>query len=198
MSNTTPKNLILLCGELLTDGEKSQEKNGEAYREYSMKITLPSGTDVLPVLIAKSQIDETVIKGAVISVTGKLLSLDIGDERQVLKVLVGEVYAGETEITSGIFLTGKILKKPYVYSLESGERAEFHLLVETEEGDSVRVPVSCAGDTIATAKGLREGDVVSVLGQLHSYEYLDLNGSAADTYTAYEVEILTFTSVSFS
>ena len=197
MSNTTPENLILLCGELLTDGDVSHDKNGDVYREYSMKITLPSGTDVLPVLIHAAQIDDTVVKGAVISVTGKLLSFTTDDERQVLKVLVGEVYAGETEITSVIFLTGSVLKKPYVYTLESGERAEFHLSLAVEDGDAVRVPVACSGENVATAKGLRAGDTVSVLGQLHSYEYLDLNAAATDSYTAYEVEILTFTNVSF-
>ena len=194
MPNTTPENLILLCGELLTDGE-SLLLDGAEYQQFSMKITLPTGTDVLPVLIAKQQVDDTVIKGAVISVTGKIISLE-KDEAQVLTVLVGEVYAGETEITSGIFLTGTVSQKPYVYSLESGERAEFHLSVASENGESIRVPVACGSDNISVAKSLREGDSVSLLGQLHSYEYLNLDGSSADSYTAYEVEILTFTNVS--
>ena len=102
----------MLCGELLTDGE-SLLLDGAEYQQFSMKITLPTGTDVLPVLIAKQQVDDTVIKGAVISVTGKIISLE-KDEAQVLTVLVGEVYAGETEITSGIFLTGTVSQKPYV------------------------------------------------------------------------------------
>ena len=196
MPNTTPENLILLCGELLTDGTPIL-LDGAEYQQFSMKITLPTGTDVLPVLIAKEQVDDTVLKGATISVTGKIISLE-KNEAQILTVLVGEVYAGETEITSGIFLTGTILQKPYVYTLESGERAEFHLSIQDESGKNIRVPASCGGDNISVAKGLREGDSVSVLGQLHSYEYLDLDGGNADSYTAYEVEILTFTNVSLS
>ncbi len=196
MPNTTPENLILLCGELMTDGEPCQF-GGVEYQAFSMKVTLPSGTDVLPILIAKDQLDDTVVKGATLSVTGKITTIE-KNEKQTLTVLVGEVYAGETEVTSGIFLTGSVIQKPYVYALESGERAEFHLSVVSESGEAIRVPVSCGGDNISVVKGLREGDSVSVLGQLHSYEYLDLDGGNADSYTAYEVEILTFTNVSLS
>ncbi len=197
MANTTPENLILLCGELLTDGKPFASQDGAEYYAFSIKVTLPTGTDVLPILIAKSQIDDTVIKGAILSVTGKIITCD-KDGIESLTVLVGEVYAGETEITSGIFLTGTVLQKPYVYSLESGERAEFHLSVTGEKGEAIRVPVACAGENISVVKGLREGDTVSLLGQLHSYEYLNLDGSSAESYTAYEVEILTFTNVSLS
>ena len=196
MVNTNPENLILLCGELLSDGE-ALTLDGADYFQFQMKVALPTGTDILPVLIAKAQLDDTVIKGATISITGRLIFRD-KDSVETLTVLVGEVYAGETEITSGIFLTGTVLQKPYAYSLESGERAEFHLSVANGQGGTVRVPVACGSENISVIKGLREGDCISLLGQLHSYEYLNLDGNSADSYTAYEVEILTITNVSLS
>ena len=197
MVNTNPENLILLCGELITDGEPFTNENGVESTAFFMKVTLPTGTDVLPVLIASAQIDDTVVKGATISITGKVITRE-KDGVETLTVQVEEVYAGETEITSGIFLTGTVVQKPYIYSLESGERAEFHLAVAGENGKSIRVPVACGAENIAVVKGLRDGDSVSLLGQLHSYEYLNLDGNTADSYTAYEVEILTFTNVSLS
>lgn len=195
MVNTNPENLILLCGELISDGEPFTNENSAKYNAFFMKVALPTGTDVLPVLIAKAQLDDTVVKGATISITGKVITRE-KDGVETLAVQVEEVYAGETEITSGIFLTGTVVQKPYVYSLESGERAEFHLSVAGENGKTIRVPVACGADNITVVKGLRDGDSVSILGQLHSYEYLNLDGSSADSYTAYEVEILTFTNVS--
>ena len=41
MPNTTPENLILLCGELLTDGAPIL-LDGAEYQQFSMKITLPT------------------------------------------------------------------------------------------------------------------------------------------------------------
>ena len=196
MQNTTPENLILLCGELITDGTFSCLKNGEEFYQFLIKITLPTGVDVLPVLIPKGKLDETVQKGCTISLTGKVVSEEAvsGEEHTlILKVAAEEIYAGETEITSGVFLTGNVIKKPYSYTIENGQRAEFQLAV----GEDViaYVPVAVGGENADVAKGLQLGDTVSVLGQLHSYEYLDLNGDSACTKTAYEVEILAFTAL---
>ena len=197
MPNTTPENLILLCGELITDGTFFNTVSGKDFFEYTMKITLPSGTDLLPVLICNEQIDDTVKKGAVLSVTGKIISFDcpLGENAEpILKVLVEEVYAGETEITSGVFLTGNVIRKPYAFFLDEIERAEFQLAVGSET-DPVYIPVVALGEPASVAKKLQLGDCVSVLGQFHSFEYLDLNNQEATQKTAYEVEILTFTAL---
>ena len=198
MSNTTPENLILLCGELLNNGGFSHTKNGEDFFEYSIKITLPEGTDVLPVLFSQSQIDETIKQGSVLSLTGTLISEEapLGEaEDGRLKILAQEVYAGETEITSGIFLTGNVIRKPYSYFLQDKKRAEFQIAVGKEDGVIVYVPVSASGELATIADTLRLGDTVSILGQLHSYEYLDLQDAESLSKTAYEVEILTFTAL---
>ena len=198
MQNTTPENLILLCGELITDGVFSHTENGEDFFAFSMKITLPSGTDVLPLLINSTQIDDTVKKGAVLSITGKLISEEtsFGEAHDsLLKVLVGEIYAGETEITSGIFLTGNVIKKPYSYTLKEEEHTEFQLAVGTENTPIVYIPVSAHGEGALIAKNLQLGDTISILGQLHSFEYLDISDLGTTSKTAYEVEILTFTAL---
>ena len=158
MQNNTPENLILLCGELLTEGEFAYTKDGADYFEYTMKVTLPSGTDVLPILLAGSLIDDTIVKGSTISLTGKLCSEEraFGAERDlVLKVLVSEVYAGETEITSGVFLTGNVIRKPYSYAFQDGERAEFEIAVGEENAPIAYVPVSVTGDAVSIAKSLK-------------------------------------------
>ena len=197
MQNVAPENLILLCGELTTDGAPVCLGN-ELFLEFVMKITLPTGVDLLPVLIAKAQVDDTVQKGATLSLTGKVFSEEIvnGEERAlVLKVRAEEVYAGETEITSGIFLSGNVIRKPYSYVIGEGERAEFLLSVQGQDGQFTEVPVSANNENATIAKRLQLGDAVSVLGQLHSYQYMDLGERGADTKTAYEVEILRFTAL---
>lgn len=197
MQNNTPENLILLCGELLNSNPVSFTKNEVEYIEFSMKIILPTGTDILPVAIPKHLVDDTVVQGAVISVTGTLFSEEtfVEEEQSLsIKVLVSEVYAGETEITSGVFLTGNVLKKPYSYPINDGKRAEFEITV-ANSSTLARIPVSAIGDCANIAETLQLGDPVSLLGQLHSYEYFDLNGDQSVTKTAYEVEILTFTAL---
>ena len=197
MQNVAPENLILLCGELTTDGAPVCLGN-ELFLEFVMKITLPTGVDLLPILIAKAQVDDTVQKGATLSLTGKVFSEEIlsGAERAlVLKVRAEEVYAGETEITSGIFLSGNVIRKPYSYVIGEGERAEFLLSVQSQDGQFTEVPVSANNENATIAKRLQLGDAVSVLGQLHSYQYMDLGDSEKDTKTAYEVEILRFTAL---
>ncbi len=197
MQNIAPENLILLCGELITDGAPVC-LDGERFLEFSMKITLPTGVDILPVLIAESEVDDTVQKGLTLSLTGKIFSEEVvdGEDRTLLlKVRAEEVYAGETEITSGVFLTGNVIRKPYSYAIGEGERAEFLLSVQGKDGRFTEVPV-CAGDeNVVIAKRLQLGDSVSVLGQLHSYQYMDLSDGGASAKTAYEVEILRFTAI---
>ncbi len=198
MQSVAPENLILLCGELTTDGTPVCTAEGEEYFEFLMKITLPTGVDILPVLIAKQQLDDTVQKGATLSLTGKVFSEEVvdGENRNLLlKVLAEEVYAGETEITSGVFLTGNILRKPYSYAIGEGERAEFQLTVPTVGGQLAYVPIAANAENVAIAKRLQLGDTVSILGQLHSYQYMDLGGGDMDTKTAYEVEVLRFTAL---
>ena len=198
MQNIAPENLILLCGELTTDGTPVVSLDGEECFEFLMKITLPTGVDILPVVIAKRLFDDTMQKGASLSLTGKVFSEEIVDGEEhtlLLKVRAGEVYAGETEITSGIFLTGNVIRKPYSYTIGEGERAEFQLTVEGENGNLVYVPVAAGGENAVVAKRLQLGDTVSVLGQLHSYQYMDLEGGNATTKTAYEVEVLRFTAL---
>ena len=197
MQNVAPENLILLCGELITDGAPVC-LDGERFLEFSMKITLPTGVDILPVLIAESEVDDTVQKGLIISLTGKIFSEEVmdGEDRTLLlKVRAEEVYAGETEITSGVFLTGNVVRKPYSYAIGEGERAEFLLSVQSKDGRFTEVPV-CAGDeNVVIAKRLQLGDSISILGQLHSYQYMDLSDGGASAKTAYEVEILRFTAI---
>ncbi len=198
MPNATPKNLILLCGELLDEGTPCSVSGAEDAAAFSMKVTLPTGVDVLPVLIPTDKLDETVVKGATVSVTGRVLSEEQfeGEEHSlILRIAVDEVYAGETEITSGVFLTGSVLRKPYSYPIEGGERAEFQIALEDEAGNAHPIPVCAQGDAVNIAKTLQLGDVVSILGQLHSYEYLDLDGASPTQKTAYEVEILCFTAL---
>jgi hypothetical protein len=198
MQNIAPENLILLCGELTTDGTPVVSLDGEECFEFLMKITLPTGVDILPVVIAKRLFDDTMQKGATLSLTGKVFSeevVDGEDNTLLLKVRAGEVYAGETEITSGIFLTGNVIRKPYSYTIGEGERAEFQLTVEGENGNLVYVPVAANGENAVVAKRLQLGDTVSILGQLHSYQYMDLEGGNATTKTAYEVEVLRFTAL---
>jgi hypothetical protein len=198
MQNVAPENLILLCGELTTDGTPVVSLDGEECFEFLMKITLPTGVDILPVVIAKRLFDDTMQKGATLSLTGKVFSeevVDGEDHTLLLKVRAGEVYAGETEITSGIFLTGNVIRKPYSYTIGEGERAEFQLTVEGENGNLVYVPVAAGGENAVNAKRLQLGDTVSILGQLHSYQYMDLEGGNATTKTAYEVEVLRFTAL---
>jgi hypothetical protein len=198
MQNVAPENLILLCGELTTDGTPVVSLDGEECFEFLMKITLPTGVDILPVLIAKRLFDDTMQKGATLSLTGKVFSeevVDGEDHTLLLKVRAGEVYAGETEITSGIFLTGNVIRKPYSYTIGEGERAEFQLTVDGENGNLVYVPVAAGGENAVVAKRLQLGDTVSILGQLHSYQYMDLEGGNATTKTAYEVEVLRFTAL---
>lgn len=197
MQNNTPENLILLCGELITEKKFLFSKEDVDFFEFSMKVILPTGTDVLPLIIGSNNIDETVEKGAVLSVTGTLTAEEIfseTDRRLILKVFVTEVYAGETEITSGIFLTGNVIKKPYSYPFKDTERAEFEIAVG-KDADAISVPVSVVGEAVALTKQLQLGDSVSILGQLHSFEYLDLNDTETVSKTAYEVEILTFIAV---
>ena len=199
MQNNTPENLILLCGELMTDGTVLYNKDGEDYVEFSIKVSLPTGTDILPIVMKRSMIDDTIVKGATISLTGSLFSEEklFGEERELLlKVLVGEVYAGETEITSGVFLTGNIIRKPYSYPFQEGERAEFEITVGNETDRLAYVPLSVNNEAVSIAKSLQLGDTVSILGQLHSFEYLDLNDNGSTSKTGYEVEILTFTGFS--
>ena len=198
MQNAAPENLILLCGELTTAGTPVRSDSGALLYEFLMKITLPTGVDVLPVLLAEDKLDDTVQKGATLSLTGKVLSeevVDGEDHTLVLKVLAEEVYAGETEITSGVFLTGNVMRKPYSYAFGEGERAEFQLSVPGNDGQILYIPVAVEGENVAIAKRLQLGDNVSILGQLHSYEYMDLGESGSSTKTAYEVEILTFTAL---
>ena len=198
MQNITPENLILLCGELTTEGTPVRLACGEELYEFLMKITLPTGVDILPVLLAKDKLDDTVHKGATLSLTGRIFSEEqvAGEEHTlVLKVLAEEVYAGETEITSGIFLTGNVIKKPYTYTLGEGERTEFQLSLQGNDQQFIYVPIAAEGENATIAKGLQLGDTISVLGQLHSYEYMDLSEGGATTKTAYEVEILTFTAL---
>ena len=197
MQNVAPENLILLCGELTTDGAPVC-LGGEDFLEFLMKITLPSGVDILPVLIAKEQVDDTVQKGATLSLTGKVFSeevVDGEDSALLLKVRAEEVYAGETEITSGVFLTGNVIRKPYSYVIGEGERAEFQLTVVSGNEQIVYVPVAASEENATIAKRLQLGDAVSILGQLHSYQYMDLADGGATTKTAYEVEILRFTAL---
>ncbi len=197
MQNNTPENLILLCGELLEASPVPFINNGVEYVEFSMKIILPTGTDLLPVSIPKHLVDDTVVQGAVISVTGTLFSEEtfVENEQSLsIKVLVSEVYAGETEITSGVFLTGNVLKKPYSYPINDTKRAEFEITVSSNNV-LARVPVSALGDCATIAETLQLGDPISLLGQLHSYEYFDLNGEQSVTKTAYEVEVLAFTAL---
>ena len=197
MNYSTPENLILLCGELVSDGACLYTDEGEDFFEFTMKVVLPTGTDLLKIVIGNSLIDETIKQGAVISVTGRLMEEERSFEGgidSVIKVFVTEVYCGETEITSGVFLTGNVIRKPYSYDFQDGERAEFQIAVGAGE-KPLCVPVSATGENVATAKTLGLGDVVSVLGQLHSFEYLDLNDAGSVTKTAYEVEILTFTAL---
>ena len=196
MQSVAPENLILLCGELTTDGTPVCLE-GERFLEFLMKITLPTGVDILPVLIAESQVDDTVQKGATLSLTGKVFSEEVQggeDCTPLLKVRAEEVYAGETEITSGIFLTGNVIRKPYSYFIGEGERAEFLLSIQSQDGRFTEVPVSAGEENAVIAKRLQLGDTVSILGQLHSYQYMDLGGDTA-TKTAYEVEILRFTAL---
>ncbi len=198
MQSVAPENLILLCGELTTDGAPVHSGEGEEYFEFLMKITLPTGVDILPVLIAKSQIDDTVQKGATLSLTGKVFSEEVvdGEDRALLlKVRAEEVYAGETEITSGVFLTGNVIRKPYSYAIGEGERAEFQLTVPSVGGQIAYLPVAANAENVAIAKRLQLGDTVSILGQLHSYQYMDLAEGGATTKTAYEVEVLRFTAL---
>lgn len=198
MQKIAPENLILLCGELTTDGTPVCNGAGKEYFEFLMKITLPTGVDILPVLIAKEQMDDTVQKGATLSLTGKIFSEEVvdGEDRTLLlKVRAEEVYAGETEITSGVFLTGNVFRKPYSYAIGEGERAEFQLTVDSADDPLVYVPVMANEENAVIAKRLQLGDAVSILGQLHSYQYMDLSGDGATTKTAYEVEILRFTAL---
>ena len=198
MQNIAPENLILLCGELTTDGTPVCNGEGKEYFEFLMKITLPTGVDILPVWIAKEQMDDTVQKGATLSLTGKIFSEEVVDGEDLtllLKVRAEEVYAGETEITSGVFLTGNVIRKPYSYAIGEGERAEFQFTVDGANDQLVYVPVSANGENAIIAKRLQLGDTVSILGQLHSYQYMDLEGGNATTKTAYEVEILRFTAL---
>ena len=195
MQSATPENLILLCGELTSGGEKIHALDGMNAREFTIKVVLPSGTDLLPVLIPEALIDDTVAIGATVSVTGKLISeeqTENGETRTFLKIAVQELYAGETEVTSGLFLTGNVIKKPHSYTLPSGERTEFPLAVGKADGEVAYVFVAAEGELAAAAKNLSLGDSVSLLGQLHSYEYLSLGCTSADSYTAYEVAVLTF------
>ncbi|MBQ2740917.1 MAG: hypothetical protein IJF39_04805 [Clostridia bacterium] len=198
MQKIAPENLILLCGELTTDGTPVCNGAGKEYFEFLMKITLPTGVDILPVLIAKEQMDDTVQKGATLSLTGKIFSEEVvdGEDRTLLlKVRAEEVYAGETEITSGVFLTGNVFRKPYSYAIGEGERAEFQLTVDSADNPLVYVPVMANEENAVIAKRLQLGDAVSILGQLHSYQYMDLGDDGATTKTAYEVEILRFTAL---
>lgn len=198
MQNIAPENLILLCGELTTDGTPVVSLDGEECFEFLMKITLPTGVDILPVVIAKRLFDDTMQKGASLSLTGKVFSEEIVDGEEhtlLLKVRAGEVYAGETEITSGIFLTGNVIKKPYTYTLGEGERTEFQLSLLGYDQQFIYVPIAAEGENATVAKALQLGDTISILGQLHSYEYMDLSEGGATTKTAYEVEILTFTAL---
>lgn len=197
MQNVAPENLILLCGELTTDGAPVC-LGGECFLEFLMKINLPTGVDILPVLIAKEQVDDTVQKGATLSLTGKVFSEEVADGEDralLLKVRAEEVYAGETEITSGVFLTGNVIRKPYSYVIGEGERAEFQLTVASANDQIAYIPVAAGGENAAIAQRLQLGDTVSVLGQLHSYQYMDLADSGATTKTAYEVEVLHFTAL---
>ncbi len=198
MQSATPENLILLCGELTNGGEKIYPLDGANAREFTIKVVLPSGTDILPILIPEALIDETVTIGATVSVTGKLISeeqTENGETRTLLKIAVQELYAGETEVTSGLFLTGNVIKKPHSYPLPNGERTEFSLAVGQADGDVAYVFVAAEGELASAAKNLSLGDSVSLLGQLHSYEYLSLDGTSADSYTAYEVVTLSFISL---
>ncbi|MBO5736814.1 MAG: hypothetical protein J6S04_03290 [Clostridia bacterium] len=197
MDKQTPKNLILLCGELLNDGTDCLCINGEEYVQFSIKINLTTGVDILPVWIKKARLDETVKKGSVLSLTGRLLSeekFENGESRLSLAVLAEEIYDGETEITSGIFLTGSVLQTPHVYTLQNSLRAEWRLSVETEGGGVLVVPMVANAENANIAAQLSLGDTLSLLGQLHSYQWMDFSGEVS-AYTAYEVEVLTYISL---
>ena len=198
MQNATPKNLILLCGELLDEGTPAFIDGKGDCLTFSMKIVLPTGVDVLPVAIPKSKMDETVQKGSTLSVTGKLIAKETfsgGEQSLSLQVVVDDVYAGETEITSGIFLSGNVMRKPYAYPTSDTLRAEFQMSVNGEVDEVFTVPVAAVGPAAEIANGLSLGDDISILGQLHSYEYLDLDGDIPSQKTAYEVEVLHFTAL---
>ena len=198
MQNATPKNLILLCGELLDEGSPAYIEGKGEFVSFSMKITLPTGVDVLPIAIPKNKVDETVQKGSALSVTGKLVAKETfsgGEQTLSLQVVVDEVYAGETEITSGIFLSGNVMRKPYAYPINDTLRAEFQMSVSGDGDEVFTVPVAALGPAAEIANGLSLGDDISILGQLHSYEYLDLDGDTPSQKTAYEVEVLHFTAL---
>lgn len=193
MDKQSPKNLILLCGELTERGE-SVFVDGKEYISFFIKINLPTGVDVLPVLIAQNRLDETVKAGAVISLTGRLLSEERfkkGESQLVLSVLAEEIYDGETEIASGIFLTGSVLQTPHVYNLQDCLRAEWRISVEAENGKVLLVPIVANAENAQIASQFSLGDSISILGQLHSYQLLDFN-SEINSSTAYEVEVLTY------
>ncbi len=198
MQNATPKNLILLCGELLDEGTPAFIDGKGEFVSFFLKITLPTGVDILPVAIPKNKIDETVQKGSTLSVTGKLFAKETfscGEQSLSLQVVVDEVYAGETEITSGIFLAGNVMRKPYAYPINDTLRAEFQMSVNGDGDEVFTVPVAALGPAAEIANGLSLGDEISILGQLHSFEYLDLDGDTSSQKTAYEVEVLHFTSL---
>lgn len=198
MQNATPKNLILLCGELMDDGAGTYIEGKGEYVAFSIKTTLLTGVDILPIAIPKNKVDGTMKKGATVSIVGKLFAketFDGGEQSLSLQVLVDEVYHEELETANGIFLSGNVIRKPYAYPINDTVRAEFQMSFLGEGDEVFTVPVAALGSLAETANSLSLGDEISILGQLHSYEYLDLDGDTPSQKTAYEVEVLLFTAL---
>lgn len=191
-------NNISIIGYVEGDPIFSHRVMDEDFYKFMVKVPrLSNAHDLLPVTISEKLMDEWLLDGVKVKVTGQLRSYnkysDTGTHL-VLTVFVKEIDRAELgtgENPNEIFINGFICKPPVYRKTPFGrEITDLIVAVNRAFNRSDYIPAIAWGRNAVYAEKLEVGTNVQIWGRLQSREYVKrISETESETRTAYELSI---------
>lgn len=201
-STNVTNNLVIMDGEICSEGMLSHEIFGEKFYLYNLKVNRKSEcSDIILLTISERLVKpESLSIGTNISIAGQFRSfnkrLEEGKVHLILTVFVKEIRfieEDEKKDDNKIMLDGVICKKPLYRTTPLGrEICDLLIAVNRPYGKSDYIPCICWSRNAKFASELEIGQEISIEGRIQNREYkkrIGPNEEDVEKRTAYEVSI---------
>ncbi len=195
-------NQLCLCGTIESVPQLDHEVFGEQFFRMDVSVPRLSGAhDILPVTISERLINDQVVPGTCLCITGQLRSYNKvvgGSGRLLLTAFAQRLLApSDAPNPNTVQLVGALCKPPAFRTTPFGrEIADLMLAVNRAFGKSDYIPCIAWGRTARYASQLNVGDRLQVQGRFQSREYQkQMPDGTTLNRMAYEISLSRLTSL---
>ena len=189
-------NKVYLRGKIVSEPVFSHEVFAEKFFEFNLEVPrLSESYDVIPVTISERLINEKIMVGNTITISGQFRSynkqLD-GKSKLVLTVFVREIEENDNLQNPNIIeLNGFVCKTPIFRTTPfKREICDVLLAVNRAYNKSDYIPCIAWGRNARFVKDIDVGGALNIVGRIQSREYQKkISDDMVETKNAYEISI---------